>query len=420
MEVKPGFKQTEVGVIPEDWGAIDYVTFGQVIDGDRGGQYPGAGELQNDGHCLFLNAGNVTKNGFRFSECQFISADKDRKLNKGRLTRGDVILTTRGTVGNFAYFNDSVPYERVRINSGMVILRNTSPDVSNAYQYLVLQSDIVSSQIARLSFGSAQPQLTVKGISTLKIPIPTTKVEQDAIAGALSEADALIESLEELLAKKRNLKQGAMQELLVGKKRLPGFSGEWRVKRLGELAAFHKGKGLPKSALDPFGTVPCIHYGELFTHYHETIREINSRTTFLAGSFRSVANDVLMPTSDVTPNGLAKASCVTEDGVILGGDILVIRSDVEEILGSFLSYVIRHAEDQVLQLVTGTTVFHLYASDMKKFTFIMPLVAEQQAIVAVLDDMEAEIAALDAKLTKVRSLKQGMMQELLTGRIRLV
>jgi len=117
-----------------------------------------------------------------------------------------------------------------------------------------------------------------------------------------------------------------------------------------------------------------------------------------------------MPTSDVTPRGLAKASCVTVDGVILGGDILVIRSDVNRIVGSFLSYLIRREEDQVLQLVTGTTVFHLYGSDMKRFTFKMPSVAEQKAIVAVLHDMDAELAAL----------KQGMMQELLTGRIRLV
>jgi type I restriction enzyme S subunit len=127
-----------------------------------------------------------------------------------------------------------------------------------------------------------------------------------------------------------------------------------------------------------------------------------------------------MPTSDVTPRGLAKASCVTRDGVILGGDILVIRSDKQLICGSFLSYVIRREENQVLQLVTGTTVFHLYGSDMKKFTFIMPPLPEQTAIAAILSDMDAEIAALEQKRDKTRLLKQGMMQELLTGRIRLV
>ena len=127
-----------------------------------------------------------------------------------------------------------------------------------------------------------------------------------------------------------------------------------------------------------------------------------------------------MPTSDVTPNGLAKASCVTMGEVILGGDILVVRANADLIFGSFLAYSIRHAQKQVLQLVTGTTVFHLYAVDMKRFSFLMPSVIEQRAIVSVLNDMDAEITALETKLSKARQLKQGMMQELLTGRIRLI
>jgi type I restriction enzyme S subunit len=164
----------------------------------------------------------------------------------------------------------------------------------------------------------------------------------------------------------------------------------------------------------------CIHYGELFTRYPATIAEIFSSTNATEGVFRSVANDVLMPTSDVTPRGLAKASCVNVDGVILGGDILVIRSDTTLIRGSFLSLLIRHEETQVLQLVTGSTVYHLYGSDMKNFTFSMPPLSEQTAIAAVLSDMDAEIVALEAQRDKTRALKQGMMQELLTGRIRLL
>jgi type I restriction enzyme S subunit len=156
-------KQTEIGRIPADWSAVDYVSFGQVIDGDRGLQYPDASELRDSGHCLFLKAGNVTKTGFRFAECQFISAEKDSRLNKGKLARGDIVLTTRGTVGNFSYYSCAVPFENVRINSGMVILRNRLSTISNAYLYLTLRSRIVEAQLERLSFGSAQPQLTVKG-----------------------------------------------------------------------------------------------------------------------------------------------------------------------------------------------------------------------------------------------------------------
>jgi type I restriction enzyme S subunit len=127
-----------------------------------------------------------------------------------------------------------------------------------------------------------------------------------------------------------------------------------------------------------------------------------------------------MPTSDVTPRGLAKASCVNLNNVILGGDILVIRSDPSRVHGVFLSYVIRREEDQVLRLVTGSTVYHLYGSEMKKFKFALPSLPEQIAISALLSEMDAELTALECRLAKTRNVKQGMMQELLTGRTRLV
>ena len=278
------------------------------------------------------------------------------------------------------------------------------------------------------------PKLTESEITTLVVDdkwlasLDTAiNVEMDRVSKQLTERvkelaeryesplPQVVDRLAEMEAKASN-----HLKLLTGKKRLSGFNTEWKETRLGDVATFHKGKGLSKSFLVPFGTEPCIHYGELFTRYPETIQEIFSRTNKSGDYFRSVANDVLMPTSDVTPNGLAKASCITMDGVILGGDILVIRPSVDFIFGPFLAYLIRHAQEQVLQLVTGTTVFHLYAVDMKRFTFFRPSVVEQQAIVAVLDDMDAEIAALEARLSKARQIKQGMMQELLTGRTRLV
>ena len=198
-----------------------------------------------------------------------------------------------------------------------------------------------------------------------------------------------------------------------------GTPKEWEVKRMGDVATFYKGKGLPKSALSESGAEPCIHYGELFTRYPETIREIFSRTDASEAVFRSVANDVLMPTSDVTPRGLAKASCVIVDGVILGGDILVIRSDTNRVHGPFLSLVIRYEETQVLQLVTGSTVYHLYGSDMKNFTFSMPPLPEQTAIATALSDVDGLLGGLDRLIAKKRDLKQAAMQQLLTGQTRL-
>jgi len=232
--------------------------------------------------------------------------------------------------------------------------------------------------------------------------------------------EALLNSLDQLIAKKRDIQQAAMQQLLTGNRRLPGFTGEWEVKRLGELVTFMKGQGLSKNDLVVDGARPCIHYGELFTHYSVTIQEVTSRTNNELAGCLSKENDVLMPTSDVTPRGLAKASCISVNDVVLGGDILVIRPNLNAVNGSFLSYVIRHDEDQVLKLVSGSTVFHLYGADMKKFEFMTPPIEEQNAIAATLSDMDNELAALETRRSKAQQLKQGMMQELLTGRVRLV
>ncbi len=306
------------------------------------------------------------------------------------------------------------------INQALLKLTTDDSVVHSQYFYLLFQWEKFQARIVDSTQGGAMKNLVGMSVfKTTPVLLPPL-TEQHAIAAALDEVDTLLAGLDRLIAKKRDLKQAAMQQLLTGKTRLPGFQGEWEVKRLGDIATFHKGRGLPKSSLSLYGTQPCVHYGELFTRYAETIDTIVSRTDDTAGAFRSVANDVLMPTSDVTPRGLAKASCVQVDGVILGGDILVIRCNSRLVLGSFLSHKIRHQEDQILQLVTGTTVFHLYGRDIAKLTLAMPSFAEQNAVVTVLTDMATELIALEVRRDKTRALKQAMMQELLTGKTRLV
>ncbi|MBD2137798.1 restriction endonuclease subunit S [Anabaena sp. FACHB-1237] len=219
MKIQEGYKQTEVGIIPDDWEVKNFEEIGKVINGDRGANYPSNNELFENGYCLFLSAKNVTKEGFKFLECMFITQEKDRLLGNGKLIRNDVVLTTRGTVGNIAFFDDSVGFNHVRINSGMVILRNESKYLDTSYLYGILKSDIVQNQIDRIVFGSAQPQLTVKGISQFKIPCPPL-TEQKAIAQVLSDIEAEIEALEKKRDKYKAIKQGMMQELLTGKTRL--------------------------------------------------------------------------------------------------------------------------------------------------------------------------------------------------------
>jgi type I restriction enzyme S subunit len=412
MELKPGYKQTEVGVIPVEWevsglqqACRETITYGIVQCGPH----------IRDG-VPYIRVSDMDEPELTVDAMLRTSKSIASKFARSTVEEGDLVYALRGKLGEVRQVRAELA--GANLTQGTARL---SPNDRLVSDYLVwaMRDPRAVRQAALEAKGTTFREITLADLRRIKILVPP-KPEQSAIATALSDVDGLLGGLDRLIAKKRDLKQAAMQQLLTGQTRLPGFHGEWEVKRLGDVATFYKGKGLPKSALSESGAEPCIHYGELFTRYPETIGEIFSRTDTSEGVFRSVANDVLMPTSDVTPRGLAKASCVRVDGVILGGDILVIRSDINLVHGPFLSLVIRYEETQVLQLVTGSTVYHLYGSDMKNFAFSIPTLAEQTAIATVLSEMDGELAVLEHRREKTRSLKQAMMQELLTGRTRLV
>lgn len=206
-----------------------------------------------------------------------------------------------------------------------------------------------------------------------------------------------------------NTKQGVLPRL-----RFPEFQDapNWDKKTLKTVATFFKGKGLPKRAIGSLGGNLCIHYGELFTKYSEVIRTVISNTDLNEGCFLSVENDVLMPTSDVTPKGLAKSCCLKLSNIILGGDILIIRPDQSLVCGEFLSRFIRKQKKQVLQVVSGSTVFHLYASNIKNLIFAFPDLSEQQKIADCLSSLDELIAGHARKLEALQSYKKGLMQNL--------
>ena len=165
----------------------------EIIDGDRGKNYPKQDEFYPQGYCLFLNTGNVTKEGLIFEENQFITKEKDEALRKGKLKRGDIVYTTRGTVGNAGYYNSSVPYENVRINSGMVILRSNGEIVDARFLYQILKSEYYRPYFKQYCTGSAQPQLPIKNFSQIYLNVPDIKT-QHRIADILSVYDNLIEN----------------------------------------------------------------------------------------------------------------------------------------------------------------------------------------------------------------------------------
>ena len=176
----------------------------EMIDGDRGKNYPKQDEFTEDGFCLFLNAKNVTDNGFNFETKMFISQEKDEILKKGKLQRGDVILTTRGTVGNVAFYSENIPFDNIRINSGMLILRSKS-ELSNKFLYYVLKSDFFKKQIYTFKSGTAQPQLPISSLNHMKFYLPKINI-QKKIVTILSNIDKKIKVLEEI---NKNFKSNA-------------------------------------------------------------------------------------------------------------------------------------------------------------------------------------------------------------------
>lgn len=149
----------------------------QVIDGDRGKNYPHQDELFDSGYCLFLSAKNVTQNGFLFGDNQFITQEKNELLNNGKLIRGDIVITTRGTVGNVAIYSDDVPFDNIRINSGMLIIR-CGNNIDNYFLYQVLRSKWFYNQIISIQSGSAQPQLPKSHFLKMTIPMPDMETQR--------------------------------------------------------------------------------------------------------------------------------------------------------------------------------------------------------------------------------------------------
>jgi type I restriction enzyme S subunit len=327
------------------------------------------------------------------------------------LPPGSLLLCTRATVGDVR-----IASRAIATNQGFKSLVVNS-QANSKFVYFVLQT--LRQAMIEKSSGSTFLELGKNDLSNIVALMPPLK-EQEAIAESLSDADTAIESLDALIAKKRDVKQATMQQLLTGRTRLPGFTADWKEGRLGEHAAFFKGNGLSKLQLIDDGPQQCVHYGELFTHYGPVIETVTSKCVAFEGSFKSLAGDVLMPGSDVTPRGLATASAIKVSDVVLGGDVIVIRTKSTLLYGPFLSNFIRMSKGRVLRLVKGSTVYHIHAKDLADLEVLMPPLKEQEAIAETLSVMDDELEALTEQVSKLRMVKEGMMQDLLTGRVRLV
>ena len=218
------------------------------IDGDRGKNYPKQNEFSHEGYCLFLNAGNVTPDGFSFEENSFITQEKDDLLRKGKLQRGDIVYTTRGTVGNAAFYSEAVPFDNIRINSGMVILRCNEDIVDKRYLYHILKSEHFRPYFKKYCTGSAQPQLPIMNFSKIELNIPEIQTQR-RIADILSAYDDLIENNRKQIRLLEEAAQRLYKEWFVDlrfpghehTKIVDGVPEGWKKERLVDIAGVQYG-----------------------------------------------------------------------------------------------------------------------------------------------------------------------------------
>lgn len=190
--------------IPDGWEVKKFGEIVVIIDGDRGTNYPKQNEMLDEGYCLFLNAGNVTINGFDFSKNTFITKEKDEQLRKGKLNRNDIVITTRGTVGNVALYNRFVSFKEIRINSGMVIIRPVTSSTNTTFLYLLLRSSYVQQLISLFASGSAQPQLPIKDMKNMKVLVPSRTL--------ITEFEDIVKPILEIIANKVNKNQNLIKQ----------------------------------------------------------------------------------------------------------------------------------------------------------------------------------------------------------------
>lgn len=252
-----------------------------------------------------------------------------------------------------------------------------------------------------------------------KIPLPPLD-EQEKIAEILSTWDEAINLTINLIESKKQFKKAIMQNLLTAKIRFPEFQDEWREVTIGELFEFKKGQGLSKEMLDTNGKFECVLYGELYTTYDEIIENVKSRTNF-QGSIKSKFDDILIPSSTTTGSiDIAIASVILKNDVLLGGDINILRKKRNNIYGEFVAYCITNIKNKELSsYAQGTTIIHLYAKDFKGMKIKLPNLNEQQKIAEVLTACDDEINLLNLKLENLKKQKQGLMQKLLSGKVRI-
>ncbi len=417
IKTKPGYKKTEVGVIPMDWEIylLDNCCT-KITDGTHDTPKP------VDSGVPYLTAVHIKESYIAFDDCYFLPKEVHREIyNRCNPEKGDVLMVNIGAgVGTSALVEIDFEFSLKNV----ALLKPKTTQVTGEFLNYILiffKPNITTNLLS----GGAQPFFSLRQIGNIKIPLPSLP-EQRAIAAALSDVDALIRHIGELIEKKRAVKQGAMQELLTGRRRLPGFeNSKWIERELGSLGEFKNGINKSKNNFG-FG-FPFVNLMDVFG-----IPSIGSKTNFGLVNSNSTEQvvydlkrgDVLFVRSSVKPSGVGLSTLITQDlkETVYSGFLIRFRDygNLDFLFKQFCFHS-KYFRDQVIANSTVSANTNINQVALKVLLLKHPKdLNEQHAIAQVLSDMDSEIQALEQKQSKYRSLKQGMMQELLTGKTRLV
>ena len=423
--MKPGYKQTEVGVIPDEWDdftvqkLVDENILAKPLDGNHGNIHPKSSDYVHYG-IPFVMANNFANGEVDFGSCKFITKERADKLQKGFSISGDVLLTHKGTVGNTAIVG-KLGTEYIMLTPQVTYYRVTdSTRLSNYYLRQYFDSQPFQSLFKSLAGGGTRAYLGIVKQLALPVVVPPLP-EQHAVATALCDVDGALGGLDRLIAKKRDLKQAAMQQLLTGQTRLPGFHGEWEVKRLDLLADIRSG-GTPSTA------EPCYWDGDIPWCTPTDITALNGRKNLgetarmitqlglKASSAEMIPAHSVVMTSRATIGECAINAVPVSTNQGFKNFVPFATTDVD-----FLYYLLGTQQQGFISLCGGSTFLEIGKTQLSAYKVRVPSTkTEQEAIAEVLSDMDAELTALEQQRDKTRALKQAMMQELLTGKTRLV
>lgn len=424
MEVREGYKKTEFGVIPHIWKCC---TVEEILEkssvsikiGPFGSQLKKE-LISNNGDYRVYGQENVYDNNFEIGE-RYLSKERFLQLQSCEIKYGDILISMMGTIGKCVI----VPEKFLRgiMDSHLIRLRVDKNNVMRVYiKYLIAESSVIKQQLVKLSVGGIMSGLSSGIIKQLLFPIPPLS-EQHAITTALSDMDGLISSLKKLIDKKKNIKQGVMQELLTSKRRLDGFSGDWGTDKFRNITkVITCGMAATPTYINsnvgvPFLSSTNIKNGKVrwdnFKHIHIDLhKRLYKNNPPLGG-------DILY--SRVGTIGEAAVIPFNKEFSIYVS--LTLIKLCEYMNSKFVAQLLNSNKYKRLamqEVFLGGGVGNLNVNVVREFDIPIPSYEEQTAIANVLSELDTEIEELEKKLNKYKAIKQGMMQELLTGRIRLV